>query len=115
MNRVRLQGIQAATLIWRIDLDDPNGPSEMLEAITLTSWEGHQVWRVTHYPLNPSTSTVNNFDLYDVDASSLRPIRNLMQTSEFRLEINFKDDLATLRRVTKDRRLPTNKSHSQHL
>ena len=51
MNRVRLQGIQAATLIWRIDLDDPNGPSEMLEAITLTSWEGHQVWRVTHYPL----------------------------------------------------------------
>src|SRR5581483_11005248 len=54
-------------------------------------------------PLDPSTSTVNDFDLYDVDADSLRPVRNVMQTSKFRLEIHFKNDVATLRQVTEDR------------
>ncbi|HZS04017.1 MAG TPA: hypothetical protein VFD58_04205 [Blastocatellia bacterium] len=96
-------GVQAATLIWRIDLDSPDGPGQMLEAITPVFWEGHQTWRVTHYPLDPSTSTVNDFDLYDVDADSLRPVRNVMQTSKFRLEIHFKNDVATLRQVTEDR------------
>jgi hypothetical protein len=94
--------IQPALLVWQTDIHAANGPSPLLETITSVLTEGHRIWRVTHYPPDPTTSTVNEFDLYDVDAETFRPIRSVMQTPEFRLEITFAPDAATLRRVAKD-------------
>ena len=72
----------------------------MLEAITPAMVGAQKSWRVTHYSQDPTTSSVNNFDLYDVDATSLDPIRNVMQTPDFRLEISFARAGASLRRIT---------------
>jgi hypothetical protein len=49
-----------------------------------------------------TTSPDNEFDLYDVDANGLKPLRNVMQTSKFRLEITFNQDVATLRRIAEN-------------
>jgi hypothetical protein len=94
--------VQPALLVWQTDIHADDGPSPLLETITSVLTEGHRIWRITHYPPDPTTSTVNEFDLYDVDAESFQPIRSVMQTPEFRLEITFAPDAATLRRVDKD-------------
>jgi hypothetical protein len=94
--------IRAAMLIWQIDINNPEGPTHLLEAITPVVVSGHQSWRVTHYDADPSTLATNEYDLYEIDASTLRPFRSVMQTSEFRLEINFDEHTATLRKVAKD-------------
>jgi hypothetical protein len=94
--------VQPALLVWQTDIHAADGPSPLLETITSALTEGHRIWRVTHYPPDPTTSTVNDFDLYDVDAETFRPIRSVRQTPEFRLEITFAPDAAILRRVAKD-------------
>jgi hypothetical protein len=94
--------VQPALLVWQTDIHADGGPSPLLETITSVLAEGRRIWRVTHYPPDPTNSTVNEFDLYDVDAETFRPIRSVMQTPEFRLEITFAPDAATLRRVVKD-------------
>jgi hypothetical protein len=91
-----------ALLLWRVDVNGADGPSETLEAITATQVEGRKAWRVTHYPPDPTRSQVNEFDLYEVDAETFHPIRSVMQTPEFRLEIGFGPTIATLRRTTKN-------------
>ncbi len=93
--------IQPAVLIWRTGITDPGGPGHLLEAITRTTFEGRNVWRVTHYDLDPTATSTNDFDLYDIDASSLKPIRSVMQNEEFRLEIVFDQKLATFHKVDK--------------
>jgi hypothetical protein len=81
--------VQPALLVWQTDIHAADGPSPLLETITSALTEGHRIWRVTHYPPDPTTSTVNDFDLYDVDAETFRPIRSVRQTPEFRLEIRL--------------------------
>ena len=94
------EAIRPATLLWNVGINNPAGVSQMLEAITPAIVGGQKSWRVTHYSQDPTTSSVNDFDLYDVDATSLDPIRNVMQTPDFRLEISFARAGASLRRIT---------------
>jgi hypothetical protein len=95
-------GIQPAALIWRTDINSPDGPGHLLEAITRIKIDGRDAWRVTHYDLDPTATSTNDFDLYDIDASSLKPIRSVMQNGDFHLEIVFDQKLATFHKVDKD-------------
>jgi hypothetical protein len=96
----RSEAIRPATLLWKVGINNPAGASEMLEAITPAMVGGQKSWRATHYSHDPTTSPVNDFDLYDVDATTLEPIRNVMQTPDFRLEISFTRAGASLRHIT---------------
>lgn len=100
--RPRVVGVQAAALIWRTDINNPDGPGNLLEAITRTTINGRKAWRVTHYDLDPTTTSTNDFDLYEIDASSLKPIRSVMQNGGFRLEVVFDQKLATFHEVDKE-------------
>lgn len=100
--RAATTAVRPALLLWNVDLNGPGGPSETLEVITATQVNGRKAWRVTHYPPDPTGSQVNEFDMYEVDAETLHPIRSVMQTPEFRLEIAFGPNAATLRRTTKN-------------
>lgn len=97
----RAAGVQAAALIWRTDVNNPNGPGNLLEAITSATIDGRKAWRVTHYDLDPTTTSTNDFDLYDIDASSFKPIRSVMQNGDFRLEIVFNQKFATFHEAGK--------------
>jgi hypothetical protein len=102
VHRSTAPAVRDALLLWRVDLKGTDGPSETLEAITATQVKSRKAWRVTHYSPDPTASSVNEFDLYEVDAETFEPIRSVMQTSDFRLEISFGPKAALLRRVAKD-------------
>ncbi len=52
-------------------MSNSDGPEQFLESITRITVGGHPSWRVTHYGLDPTASGTKDFEMHDVDASSL--------------------------------------------
>jgi hypothetical protein len=90
--------IRPAMLVWRIGTNDTAGPSGMIEAVTRATFRNRPTWRVTHYADDPAASTTNDFDLYDVDAETLVPLRSVMRNPGLSLELDFTKDEVTLRK-----------------
>lgn len=87
--RMVVDQIRPAMLSWRINTTAPAGPSLMIETVTRAMLRDRQVWRVTHYSADPTAMPLNDFDMYDVAADTLTPIRSTMRTSQFSLDLAF--------------------------
>jgi hypothetical protein len=86
-------------LVWRIGTNEAGGASGMIEAITRATFKNRPTWRVTHYADDPAASSTNDFDLYDIDAETLVPLRSVMRNPGLSLDLDFTRDEVTLRRV----------------
>jgi hypothetical protein len=81
--------LRPAMLLWNVGLSDPGGPSQLVETITPSTWQGRKTWRVTHYSQDPVSSKVNDYDLYDLDRESLDPLRSVSNREDGYLELLF--------------------------
>ncbi len=96
---VRPAQIRPAMLVWRIGTNEPGGATGMIEAVTRATFKNRPTWRVTHYADDPAASPTNDFDLYDVDAETLVPLRSVMRNPGLSLDLDFTRDEVTIRRV----------------
>ncbi|MGH9163060.1 MAG: hypothetical protein ACRD2X_24115 [Vicinamibacteraceae bacterium] len=94
--------VRSGMLVWQIGVNSKDGPSAMIETISRATYQGESTWRVTHYDQDPASTTVNSFDLYDLDRETLAPIRSVMRNEAFDLDLRFTPREVTLRRVAKD-------------
>ena len=92
-NRVR-----SAMLVWSIGTNQPEGPTRMVETITRATFQGRPTWRITHYDHDPTGTATNDFDLYDVDAETLQPLRSVMHNPRLELVLSFGRDTMVVRR-----------------
>ncbi|MGH9828092.1 MAG: hypothetical protein ACREDR_33130 [Blastocatellia bacterium] len=72
----------------------------LVETITRCQLGDRKIWRVTHYPQDPTQSDINDFDLYDLDQQTFAPLRSVMNTADYRLELIFTEKEVTLRKTT---------------
>lgn len=94
--------IKPAMLQWRIGIGRAEPASDMVEAITRAVLDGRQTWRVTHHAADPARSSIADFDVYDVDAETLAPIRSVMRNMTFELSLSFSSTSVSLRRTEQD-------------
>jgi hypothetical protein len=89
--------IRPATLVWDVGIDEPGGPSPMVETILPATYRGTPVWRIVHRDLDPTAAgTRNNYDMVDVDRTTLAPIRSIMEREGFHLALSFEGDRVTI-------------------
>lgn len=72
----------------------------LVETITRASLGSRKTWRITHYPQDPTSSKTNDYDLYDLDQTALKPLRSVMNAENFRLELIFADQEVTFHKTT---------------
>jgi hypothetical protein len=72
----------------------------MITTITPASLGSRKTWRITDYSQDPASSKVNDYDLYDLDRETLAPLRSVMNTEEFHLELTFGDKEVIYRKTT---------------
>lgn len=97
--RVNPASIQPAMLQWQIGVGRATPPYEMVETITAVAHGDRQLWRVTHYASDPTGEDGAGFDLCEVDAATLAPVRSVMHNRVFQLSLAFAPDHVVLRRV----------------
>jgi hypothetical protein len=81
--------VRPAMLVWDIGTNRPAGPRRYIEAITRATDQDRHLWRITHYPHDIVATQAVEFDLYDVDAATLTPVRSVMRNATFDLAIAF--------------------------
>ena len=91
LNATGNQRIGPAMILWNTGL---------VETITPVLVQNRVAWRITHYPQDPTESKTNDYDLYDVDRATLAPLRSVMNTAEYHLELIFAKKEVTLRKTT---------------
>ncbi len=91
--------IVAAVLVWNTGINQPDGPSSLIETVLPAMLRGQRVWRVVHRDSDPTQSAINDYDMYDVAAANLSPIRSATNREDVTLVLTFTDG-----RVTIDRR-----------
>ena len=71
----------------------------LVETIAPALLDHRPVWRITHYPLDPTGTTTNEYDLYDLDQKTLAPLRSVMNTEEFHLDLTFTEKTVILHKT----------------
>lgn len=71
-----------------------------VRTITPAMFGGHKIWRITDYLQDPTTTKVNDYDLYDVEQRTLTPVRSVMNTEELHLELIFSEKEVILHKIT---------------
>jgi hypothetical protein len=92
-----LQRLRPAMLVWSTGIDDPKGPERMIETVTAAVASGQAIWRVTHYPQDPSSTNTDDYDLYELDRVTLAPLRSVWRSGESQLEVRFCSGESTVR------------------
>src|SRR5262249_53377534 len=59
-------------------------------------WQNQRVWRISHYPPDPNGS--DDVDLYDLDPSTLAPLRSYFKNEAGAMELTFAKDHVEVRR-----------------
>jgi hypothetical protein len=72
----------------------------LVETITPALLGRRKVWRITHYSHDPTDTKTNEYDLFDLDETTLAPLRSVMNTAEYHLELIFAPKEVILRRTT---------------
>jgi hypothetical protein len=72
----------------------------MIETITPATLGNRKTWRITHYPEDPAANKVNDYDMYDLDRTTLAPLRSVMNTGEFHLELIFHEKEVTFHKTS---------------
>lgn len=97
--------VTPALIEWSIGVDQPEGPSTLVETILPARYQGTPVWRVVHRDADPAASgAINDYDLYDVERGSAKPLRSLMNREGFSLGLIFQGDTVHIDRRTGDDR-----------
>ena len=86
--------IRASMILWG------GGAAGTVETITPALLDGRKTWRITHYSQDPTETRINDYDLYDLDRETLAPVRSVRNTEEYRLELVFRRNEVTLRKIT---------------
>lgn len=89
--------LRPAMLIWNVGTGDPKGPDQLIEVVTRATLGDRKTWRVIHYPQDPTSDETNSYDLYDLDAESLVPLRSVYNSQGSHLELLFGDKEVTVR------------------
>jgi len=89
--------LKSAVLVWNVGLGYAKGPEGLVETITPTTFSGREVWRVAHYAQDPSSTNSNDFDLYDLDRTTLSPLRSVWKSGSSRLEMLFEKNEIQIR------------------
>lgn len=87
--------LQPAMILWRAGT-----AAGTIETITPAVLGNRKTWRVTHYSQDPAAEKVNDYDLYDLDQETLAPLRSVMNTEQFHLELVFTEKEVTLHKST---------------
>lgn len=93
---VNIGQIAPAMLVWGTGI-----AAGQITTITQASFGNRKTWRVTDYAQDPAAEKVSDFDLYDMDQATLAPLRSVMNTEEFRLELIFTPTEVTLHKTMK--------------
>jgi hypothetical protein len=81
--------VRSAMLVWDIGTNRPKGPTRYVETVTRVTEQNRQLWRITHYPHDIVATRAVEFDLYDVDAATLTPVRSVQRNANLDLAITF--------------------------
>src|SRR5438067_909678 len=73
-------GLRPAMLVWEVGIGQPK-PSYLVEVITPATYKERKTWRITHYPHDPTASTFNEYDLYELDRDTLAPVMRVVGNS----------------------------------
>jgi hypothetical protein len=85
--------LRPAMLVWANDQD----ADRLVETVTQAMLGDRQVWRVTDYDQDPTSTTANDYDLYDLDAVTLSPLRSISNREGSQLQLTFGDHEVTVR------------------
>lgn len=88
--------VRPAMLRWQIGIGRQSPPQHVIETISSTTVGGRAAWRVAHYPVDP---TEGIYDFYDIDASTLSPLRSVMKSRTFELSLMFDQGRVRLQRT----------------
>ena len=86
--KVNPSQLKPAMFTWLIDVNDANGGNKMVETVYSASHQGKAVWRVVHRADDPSNKEFA-FDMYDVDRTTLKPVRTIYQADQFSRSLDF--------------------------
>jgi len=86
---LRPGNVRPAMLVWDIGTNRQSGPTRYVEAVTRATDRNRQLWRITHYPHDIVATQAVEFDLYDVDATTLVPVRSVMRNATLDFAIVF--------------------------
>jgi hypothetical protein len=89
------QSIRPAMILW-----GTGAAAGTVETITPAVLGTRKTWRITHYPQDPTSGDINNYDLYDLDQLTLEPVRSVMNTEQFHIELMFYGERVTLHRTS---------------
>lgn len=92
--------LRPAMLIWNVGVGDPKGPDQLIEVVTQATLGDRKTWRVIHYSQDPTLDETNSYDLYDLDAVSLAPLRSVYNSQGSHLELLFDDKEVTVRHTS---------------
>jgi len=98
--------VTPALIEWSIGTNQHEGPSPLIETIVPAVYQGKRVWRVVHRDPDPVVSgAINDYDMYDVEQDSLKPLRGVMNREGFYLGLTFEGDRVRIdRRAGDDRK-----------
>lgn len=94
-NHVASDQIRPAMILWGAGI-----AAGLVETITPAMLGDRKTWRITHYPQDPTAQKINDYDLYDLDRTTLAPLRSAMNTEEYHLELIFTEKEVTLHKTT---------------
>ena len=90
-------GLRAATLIWKVGVNQKDDGSALVESILPATFQGKRVWRIVHRDLDPTEAGLHNsYDMYDVDRATGEPMRSIMEREGFHLALTFHGDRVTI-------------------
>lgn len=90
--------VRPALLVWDIGTNRATGATRYLEAVTRVTDENRPLWRITHYPQDIVATQAVEFDLYDVDAATLTPVRSVMRNATLDFAVAFSGPHVSVRR-----------------
>jgi hypothetical protein len=94
-NHAASDQIRPAMILWGAGI-----AAGLVETITPAMLGSRKTWRITHYPQDPTAEKTNYYDLYDLDQTTLVPLRSVMNTEEYHLELIFTEKEVTLHKTT---------------
>lgn len=87
--------VRPALLVWKVGLDDKNGPETLVETVLPATYRDRAVWRVVHR----DAETGPGYDMYDVDQATILPLRTVFRQDDMDLELTFVGDDVKISRL----------------
>jgi hypothetical protein len=95
----RTAQVRPGVLEWKVGIGQKDGPSSLVEVILPATYNGRAVWRVVHWDGDPTASGSSaDYDMYDVDRVTVRPVRSVASHDGFYLALTFDSEKVMIER-----------------